>query len=711
MTRPRNSGPQRRPRSTKPRSAPVEELHPVADPPDIASFREWNLSPEVQEVIAEMGIVEPTPIQRLAIQPVLDGRDVIAKAETGTGKTLAFGAPMMSRIESERATILGLVLCPTRELAQQVHHVLSQLGAPRGVRCALVVGGDPMHPQVDELRAGAQVVVGTPGRVLDLMGQRFLSFPWTEFAVLDEADEMLEIGFLDDVKKILDACPEERQTLLFSATFPTELLRLAREHTKNPVEIATSKGVVTVEGIEHAFLKVDEDDRASALKRLIASTGDDDILLVFCDRRVDVERLMRSLERTRWSVKALHGGYDQAARFRVMTAFRAREVKVLVATDVASRGLDITHVTHVVNFSVPREITDYTHRSGRTGRAGRRGSAITLVAPSEARRWNSVRREMTWDVKELEAAWQVGEMGAPVQNGAAPPKPLAEAPDERRSEAREPSARTERGAGGERRPRSSRRTASTEGASRESSTARARDSRGDADARREPDRADPSEARPRAGERGEAPPRARADARADARAHRAHGDRERDAQPPAQDRERSQRSGRGRDARPRAEAPREASRERAREATPEAGSRTAPREGERKPSQRDEERGGAASRAETPRETPPTVERERRPRRRRGGRQDAADTEHARRPERSAPRPEEPPAERSAPEREERGTRPAAERKRAAPRAASSGAPRAAPDRARQEEPEREDRSRKPGGRSKPSSGGFGAGL
>ncbi len=378
------------------------ELHPVAEPPDISSFREWELTPEVQETIAGMGIETPTPIQRLAIQPVLDGRDVIAKAETGTGKTLAFGAPMMSRIDSDRATILGLVLCPTRELAQQVHQVLAVLGAPRGVNVALVVGGDPMHPQVDALRAGAQVVVGTPGRVLDLMGQRFITFPWTEFAVLDEADEMLEIGFLDDVRKILAACPDERQTLLFSATFPPELLKLAREHTRDPVEIATARGVASVEGISHGYIEVDEADRADALKRLISNTEKDDILLVFCDRRVEVERLMRTLERTRWSVKALHGGYDQASRFRVMSAFRERDVKVLVATDVASRGLDVVHVTHVVNFSVPRDITDYTHRSGRTGRAGRKGRAITLVSPSDARRWNEVKRRMTWDVEELD---------------------------------------------------------------------------------------------------------------------------------------------------------------------------------------------------------------------------------------------------------------------------------------------------------------------
>ena len=213
----RGSGPRRPQRSY----SNIEPLHPTAEPPDIETFDHWPLIDEVLESIAGMGIVNPTPIQRLAIGPVLEGKDVIAKAETGTGKTLAFGAPMMSKIDPARRSVLGLVLSPTRELAEQVHNVLEELGKARDVKTALIVGGEPLGPQVKAaLKAGAQIVVGTPGRVLDLMGQNFLTFPWTEFVVLDEADKMLEIGFIDDVKKILDACNEYRQTLLFSATFP-----------------------------------------------------------------------------------------------------------------------------------------------------------------------------------------------------------------------------------------------------------------------------------------------------------------------------------------------------------------------------------------------------------------------------------------------------------------------------------------------------------
>jgi superfamily II DNA/RNA helicase len=399
----------RRPRKEAgPRRERVEELHPIDEPPRVESFEVWDLGPEIGRAIAAMDISVPTPIQALSIGPILEGRDVIAKAQTGTGKTLAFGAPMMARIDAGRATVLGLVLCPTRELAQQVHGVLATLGLPRGVRVALAVGGDPIHPQIAELQAGAQVVVGTPGRVLDLYQQRFLSFPWTEYVVLDEADKMFEIGFLDDIKRILSYTPEERQTLLFSATFPTEVLKLAREATRNPMEVATASGTVPVETVDQRFMELGDDERPMALVRLLEQSGPKDVFLVFCGRRTEVDRLMRSLERAQLSIKALHGGYDQAARFRVMSAFRTGEVKALIATDVASRGLDVEHVTHVVNFSCPRDAEDYTHRIGRTGRAGRSGIAITFVAPADRRRWSQILGRTKAEVSRMEAPGRTG---------------------------------------------------------------------------------------------------------------------------------------------------------------------------------------------------------------------------------------------------------------------------------------------------------------
>jgi ATP-dependent RNA helicase DeaD len=228
-------------------------------------------------------------------------------------------------------------------------------------------------------------VVGTPGRVIDLYGQKFLSFPWTEFVALDEADQMLEIGFIDDVRKILSYTPDERQTMLFSATFPDEVLRLAREATRDPMEVATAAGHATVKTIDQSWMACGRSDRSLALMRLIEQSSADDVFLVFCDRRTEVDALMRQLERMPFSVKALHGGFDQASRFRVMSAFRTGEVKALVATDVASRGLDVHLVTHVVNYSVPQDAQDYTHRIGRTGRAGREGVAITFLEPREHR--------------------------------------------------------------------------------------------------------------------------------------------------------------------------------------------------------------------------------------------------------------------------------------------------------------------------------------
>lgn len=395
-------------------------------PPDIESFRHWELGEPIQAAIEGMGITSPTPIQRLAIQNVLDGKDVIAKAETGTGKTLAFGAPMMARIDPARATVLGLVLCPTRELAEQVQKVLAILGAARGVKTALIVGGEPLGPQVEALKGGAQVVVGTPGRVLDLYKQRFLQFPWTEFAILDEADVMLEIGFIDDVKQILSYTPDERQTLLFSATFPPELLKLAREYTRNPAEVATAAGLKTVDTITQSWMQVEPDDYALALVRLIEQSAAEDVFLVFCPRRTDVDRLMRRLERFPFAIKALHGGYDQEARFRVMSAFRTREVKALIATDVASRGLDVAHVTHVVNLGSPQDITDYTHRIGRTGRAGRKGVAITIVSSGrDMLKWKRALHEATWDIPQVDppGATRRGSDRERERNAARQPRP------------------------------------------------------------------------------------------------------------------------------------------------------------------------------------------------------------------------------------------------------------------------------------------------
>lgn len=399
----RSGGGGRRPTksASKPNDPTIRPLEPTLEPPDIQSFDEFDLHPDVKDDIFALGITTPTPIQRLAIGPVLKGRDVIAKAETGTGKTLAFGAPMMSKIDTARRSVLALILAPTRELAEQVFKNLESIGKRRGIKVALVVGGEPLEPQVRAIQAGAQVIVGTPGRIIDLNNKRCLLFPWTEFVVLDEADIMLEIGFLDDVKKILKVTPPERQTLLFSATFPPELLRLAREYTRDPVEVATAAGLKTVDTIKQTWIRVDEEEAFRTLVRIIERSEPDDVFLCFCARRTDADKLYRRMQREPFHSRCLHGGFDQEARFKVMEAFRSGDVKLLVATDVASRGLDVKAVSHVVNWNVPQDTSDYTHRIGRTGRAGRRGNAITIVKPEEFRKWTRILDGVTWEIEEV----------------------------------------------------------------------------------------------------------------------------------------------------------------------------------------------------------------------------------------------------------------------------------------------------------------------
>jgi superfamily II DNA/RNA helicase len=548
----------------------ITPLTPTLEPPDIESFEEFSLAENIQSAIKGMGITKPTPIQALAIEPVLQGKDVIAKAETGTGKTLAFGAPMMSKIDPSRSTVLGLVLSPTRELAEQVHDVLKELGAASGVKTTLIVGGEQMGPQVRALQAGAQVVVGTPGRVLDLLNQRFLQFPWTEFAILDEADKMLEIGFIDDVKKILDACNEYRQTLLFSATFPPPLLELARGYTTDPAEIATASGVSTVDNIHQYYLRCGEEDRARELGHLIEDSAKDDVFLVFCERRTDVDQLMRKLERRRFSVKALHGGYDQAARFRVMGAFRTGEVKCLVATDVASRGLDVKHVTHVVNLGVPRDVSDYTHRIGRTGRAGAHGVAVTFVSRRNERDWENLQRQSGFDLTELRRPRELFTIEQRrLRDAARDAEPETEVDEDSGSQAPE----TEAPARSDERPR---RRRNRDGRRREQ-----RDEEGETGtAEQERDESRSSESRPSADERaeGERPrrPRRRRRGRSEETESEPRGeqrDREERPEPEARDeqapseerprRARRRRGGRGDDRAPREERGEEAAPERA----------------------------------------------------------------------------------------------------------------------------------------------------
>ncbi|HHI80866.1 MAG TPA: DEAD/DEAH box helicase [Planctomycetes bacterium] len=389
-----------RPSSRKPPRIPTnwEQL-----PPDdkIERFDEMDLSDDLLDALEDMGFEKPTPIQALAIPKALEGRDLVGKAETGSGKTVAFGAPVVDRLNEHRVAVLALVLCPTRELALQVAEVFEELTTYKPLRTALIVGGEPMRDQIKELQKGCQIVVGTPGRVLDMVREKWLSLGWVEIAVLDEADEMLEIGFLDDVTEILEATPKEKQVLLFSATFPPPLMKIAEKYLKNPISMGVNKSSKAASTIEQFWMKVRAEDRPDAMIRIL-DQDEDAVTLAFCESRLEVERLAKRLKRLSYPVLSLHGGYDQPVRRKIMDQFRTGKIRALVATDVAARGLDISHVTRVLNYAVPRTLETYLHRIGRTGRAGAKGTALTFVSPTKQRDWDRMVAQGKLDITELE---------------------------------------------------------------------------------------------------------------------------------------------------------------------------------------------------------------------------------------------------------------------------------------------------------------------
>ncbi|MGQ9592612.1 MAG: DEAD/DEAH box helicase, partial [Planctomycetota bacterium] len=361
------------------------------------TFEELGLPEDIVEALAKAGIVEPTPIQELCIPAILQGKDVVGKAETGTGKTVGFGAPIALRVDTNRVAPQALVLAPTRELAQQVAGVLVELGAPRNLRVALLVGGVHAMSQVAALRGGAQVVVGTPGRVLDFLQGGILSLVWVEIVVLDEADRMLDMGFIDDVTAILERVPEERQTLLFSATMPPEVEALLHRYMKDPAIFSTASGLATVPEIRQFYVACEFPRKFRELERILKAFRDETVL-VFSNTRRQAIDLDRMLWGHGYSAASLHGERDQDERFRVLQAFRSGDVRILVATDVASRGLDIEDVGCVVNYEVPADPESYVHRIGRTGRAKKTGTAISLVARKERRAWETILRETKFTV-------------------------------------------------------------------------------------------------------------------------------------------------------------------------------------------------------------------------------------------------------------------------------------------------------------------------
>lgn len=346
-------------------------------------FEDFSLSKETLRSVSEMGFEEPTPIQKDAIPVIFAGRDIVGQALTGTGKTAAFGIPIAEMCNRGKNPF-AIILEPTRELAVQVAQELHRIGKYKGINVLPVYGGKSIESQIKALRRGVDVVVGTPGRILDHMNRKTISFADIRIAVLDEADEMLNMGFIDDIEEILKTTPKERQTLLFSATMPQPIMEIAKRYMKSPEKIKINTKDVVVPEIRQVFYEVRESEKVNALSRLL-DVEDPELAIVFCHTKREVDDVAMKLEEMGYDASPLHGDFTQARRDEVMNKFKGGRLDVLVATDVAARGLDIQNVTHVINYNIPQNPESYIHRIGRTGRAGKSGIAITLVSPREYR--------------------------------------------------------------------------------------------------------------------------------------------------------------------------------------------------------------------------------------------------------------------------------------------------------------------------------------
>jgi len=363
-------------------------------------FGEIVVPATIARALESMGFVTPTEVQARSIPPLREGRDLIGQAQTGTGKTAAFGIPIVEKIEPASAHVQALVLTPTRELCVQVTEEIARIGQLRGIRTVAIYGGSSMDKQVEELKRGAQVVVGTPGRVLDLIRRGELRLDRVTTVILDEADRMLDMGFIVDVETILSRCPRQRQTALFSATMPYAILRICDRFMKrDPAQVTVRPDLRTVETVRQLVYFVAEQDKVKALIELTDQFGFDR-LLVFRHTQIGVDRLAATLQRRGKNVAGLHGGLSQRERDRTLAAFRAGKIQFLIATNVASRGLDITDLPYVVSYDIPEDADTYVHRIGRTGRAGKEGTAITFVGEWDLDAWEAIRAEVGANVEE-----------------------------------------------------------------------------------------------------------------------------------------------------------------------------------------------------------------------------------------------------------------------------------------------------------------------
>lgn len=366
----------------------------------MTKFNELGVSAPIMKALEKMGFEEATPIQAETIPLAMEGNDVIGQAQTGTGKTAAFGIPMINKIDSKMKKIQGLVVAPTRELAIQVAEELNRLAKFTGIRALSIYGGSPMDRQIRALKDGPQIVVATPGRLLDHMRRRTIRIDAVQTAVLDEADEMLNMGFVEDIRDILKGIPSERQTLLFSATMPKEIRNIATTLMKTPKEVKVKAKEMTVENIDQYFVEIPEKYKFDTLNNHM-DINSPDLAIVFSRTKKRVDEITEGLQARGYRAEGIHGDLTQGKRMSVLNKFKSGRVDVLVATDVAARGLDISGVTHVYNFDIPQDPESYVHRIGRTGRAGRTGEAISFVTPREIAHLHLIEKTTKSKMKRL----------------------------------------------------------------------------------------------------------------------------------------------------------------------------------------------------------------------------------------------------------------------------------------------------------------------
>jgi len=381
----------------------------------IQTFKDLPLSTDVLRSIEELGFESLFPIQAQAIIPLLDGKDVIGQAQTGTGKTAAFGLPMVQRLNREIRGVQGLVLVPTRELAVQVAENMVQFSKYAKLKVLAAYGGESINKQIHALANGVHIVVGTPGRIIDLMERRVLNLSAVRILVLDEADRMLDMGFIEDIEYIISKTPRDRQTSLFSATIDDSVMRLSNKYMKSPQKILVSKDEIALTQMKQFYTVVNQSGKLGTLCEILQEAGVEKAI-VFCRTRRDTSRLQDQLYKKGYRAQALHAGFTQAQRDRAINDFRSGRIRLLVATDVAARGLDIEGITHIINYDVPNEAPVYFHRIGRTARKGEEGTAITLVSYGEMSNFNNIKALTKTKIEEVKSVIAKEDNDSPIQS-------------------------------------------------------------------------------------------------------------------------------------------------------------------------------------------------------------------------------------------------------------------------------------------------------